>query len=119
MSGWAHGFHQDGSYGSSGAMEGRPGVVWGPPGNRPSPKQTPAGPGGGGACGGVGDRAWTRWVRPGSVWGKDTARRVNIRGTPRAAGDGPAGEVRGSWSRAVGPGGGAPAKAVLLRGHNG
>nr|KAF6456211.1 glutaredoxin 3 [Rousettus aegyptiacus] len=28
--------------------------------NRPSPKHTPAGPGGGRACGGMGDRAWTR-----------------------------------------------------------
>lgn len=38
-----------------------------------------------------------------SVWGQDIARRVNIRGTPRAAGDGPEGEVRGSWSRAAAP----------------
>lgn len=87
--------------------------------NRPSPKHTPAGPGGGRACGGMGDRVWTRWVRPGSVWGQGTAGRVNIRRTPRAASDGPEGEVWRSWSQAEGPGGGDPTQAVLLRGHNG
>lgn len=109
MSGWAYGFQQDGRYRSSGAMEGRPGVVWGPPGNHPSPKQTPARPGGGGACG-VGDRAWKRWVRLKVCGGRTSPGESTLGGRQGQPATGPRERCggRGAGPRRPDPGRAAP-----------